>query len=76
MGTSRMNTFFFDGEFNFMLSCLQLKVFAEDFEHEREDRTMAESARDAAKKEVESLARQNHSLSSQIKHLQKQVRKS
>lgn len=52
----------------------QLKVFAEDFEHEREDCTMAESARDAAKKEVESLARQNHSLSSQIKHLQKQIK--
>ena len=60
--------------FNFMLlSHLQLKVFAEDFEHEREDRIMAQSARDAAKKDAEGMARQNHTLSSQVKHLQKQV---
>ncbi|KAL8579376.1 hypothetical protein ACOMHN_026741 [Nucella lapillus] len=52
----------------------QLKVFAEDFEQERMDRTTAQAARDHAKKSAETMARQNQSISSQVKHLQKQIK--
>lgn len=52
----------------------QLTVYLEDFEHEREDRTAAQQARDVARKNVETLTRANHQLNSQIKHLQRQLK--
>ncbi|PVD39599.1 hypothetical protein C0Q70_02234 [Pomacea canaliculata] len=52
----------------------QLTVFAEDFEQERQDRALAQAARDTAKKTCETLARQVQQLDSQVKHLQRQVK--
>nr|KAG5710406.1 hypothetical protein BaRGS_022224 [Batillaria attramentaria] len=54
------------------LSILKLTVYLEDFEHEREDRTAAQLARDAARKNAETIARLNQQLNSQIKHMQRQ----
>lgn len=54
---------------------MQLTVFAEDFEQERQDRALAQAARDTAKKTCETLARQVQQLDSQVKHLQRQVSK-
>ncbi|KAK7502330.1 hypothetical protein BaRGS_00006283, partial [Batillaria attramentaria] len=52
----------------------QLTVYLEDFEHEREDRTAAQLARDAARKNAETIARLNQQLNSQIKHMQRQLK--